>query len=186
MDVEQAPREVGSRISVVGTCGAGKTTVARALAKRLGFAHVELDALSWGPNWTMRPDDAFRAAVAAAAAGERWVVDGNYSKVRDIVWARADTVVWVDYSFPRVFSQLVRRTLRRAFTREELWHGNRESLRMSLLSRESILLWAIKTHRRRHREYSELLARPENKRIVVVRLRCPRETARWLAGVPSR
>ena len=186
MDVEQAPREVGSRISVVGTCGAGKTTVARALAKRLGFAHVELDALSWGPDWTMRPDDVFRAAVAAAAAGDRWVVDGNYSKARDIVWARADTVVWLDYSFPRVFSQLVWRTLRRAFTREELWHGNRESLRMSLLSRESILLWAIKTHRRRHREYSELLARPESKRIVVVRLRCPRETARWLAGVPSR
>jgi hypothetical protein len=57
---------------------------------------------------------------------------------------------------------------------------------MSLLSRESILLWAIKTHRRRHREYSELLARPENKHLVVVRLRCPREAARWLAGARSR
>jgi adenylate kinase family enzyme len=186
VDVEQAPREVGSRINVVGTCGAGKTTVARALAERLGFVDVELDALSWGPDWTMRPDDVFRAEVATAAAGDRWVVDGNYGKTRDIVWARADTVVWLDYSFPRVFSQLVWRTLRRAFTREELWHGNRESLRMSLLSRESILLWAIKTHRRRHREYSELLARPENKHLVVVRLRCPRETVRWLASARSR
>jgi len=186
VDAEQAPREVGSRINVVGTCGAGKTTVARALAERLGFVDVELDALSWGPDWTMRPDDVFRAEVATAAAGDQWVVDGNYSKTRDIVWARADTVVWLDYSFPCVFMRLARRTARRAFTREELWHGNRESLRMSLLSRESILLWAIKTHRRRHREYSELLARPENKHLVVVRLRCPRETTRWLASARSR
>jgi adenylate kinase family enzyme len=186
MDTERVPQEVGSRISVVGTCGAGKTTVARALAERLGFVDIELDALSWGPDWTMRPDDVFRAGVTNAAAEDRWVIDGNYSKARNTVWARADTVVWLDYSFARVFTRLLWRTLRRAFTREELWHGNRESLRMSLLSRESILLWAIKTHRRRHREYSELLARPENKHLVVVRLRCPRETARWLAGVPSR
>jgi len=186
VDVEQAPREVGSRISVVGTCGAGKTTTARALAKRLGFAHVELDALSWGPNWTMRPDDAFRAAVAAAAAGDCWVIDGNYSRSRDIVWARADTVVWLDYRFARVFTRLLWRTLRRAFTREELWHGNRESLRMSLLSRESILLWAIKTHRRRKHEYPELLARPEYERLQVARLCSPRETRQWLKTVTTR
>jgi adenylate kinase family enzyme len=156
------------------------------LAERLGFAHVELDALSWGPNWTMRPDDVFRAAVVAAAAGDCWVIDGNYSRSRDIVWARADTVVWLDYSFARVFTRLLWRTLRRAFTREELWHGNRESLRMSFLSRESILLWAIKTHRRRRREYSELLARPEDRRLIVVRLCCPREASRWLDDVRSR
>ncbi len=178
--------EVGRRISVVGTCGSGKTTVARALAERLGATHVELDALSWGPNWTQRPDDEFRAAVAAAAARERWVIDGNYSKCRDLIWARADTVIWLDYSFPRVFWQLLRRTFRRALRREELWHGNRESLRTSFLSRDSILLWAIKTHRRRQREYPGLLARPDYQRLRVVHLRSPREAAAWLAGVSSR
>jgi adenylate kinase family enzyme len=186
MGAEREPKEVGRRISVVGTCGAGKTTVARALAERLGFVDVELDALSWGPDWTMRPDAVFRADVATAAAGDRWVIDGNYSKVRDIVWAHADTVVWLDYSFPRVFTRLLWRTLRRALTRGELWHGNRESLRTSFLSRNSILLWAIKTHRRRGREYSELLARPENKHLIVVRLCCPREATRWLDDVRSR
>jgi adenylate kinase family enzyme len=177
---------IGRRVSVVGTCGAGKTTVARALAERLGYVHVELDALSWGPKWTMRPDEAFRADVAKAAAGDCWVIDGNYGKTRDIVWARADTVVWLDYSFPRVFTRLLLRTVRRSFAREALWHGNRESLRRSFLSRESILLWAIKTHRRRHREYSELFARPEAQSFVVVRLRSPHATDRWLADVRSR
>jgi hypothetical protein len=94
--------------------------------------------------------------------------------------------VWLDYRFARVFTRLLGRTLRRAFTREKLWHGNRESLRMSLLSRESILLWAIKTHRRRKHEYPELLALPEYERLQVVRLRSPRETSRWLAGARSR
>jgi adenylate kinase family enzyme len=186
MGAERVPKEVGRRISVVGTCGAGKTTVARALAERLGLVNVELDALSWGPDWRMRPDDVFRAAVAAAAAGDRWVIDGNYSKVRNTVWARADTVVWLNYSFPRVFTRLLWRTLRRAFTREVLWHGNRESLRTSFLSRESILLWAIKTHRRRQREYPELLALSEYECLHVVRLRSPRETRRWLRTVTAR
>ncbi len=178
--------DIGSRISVVGTCGSGKTTVARALAECLGLVHVELDALSWGPGWVSRREDVFRAAVAEAASGDRWVIDGNYSKCRDLVWARADAVVWLDYSFPRVFWQLLQRTFRRALRREELWHGNRESLRTSFLSRDSILLWAIKTHRRRQREYPGLFARPEYEHLRVVRLRSPREAAAWLASTSSR
>jgi adenylate kinase family enzyme len=182
----QASPQVGNRISVIGTCGSGKTTTASALAQRLGLAHVELDALSWGPNWTSTSDGEFRAAVARAAAADRWVIDGNYSKCRDLVWGRADTVVWLDYSFPRVFSQLVRRTFRRTFRREILWHGNRERLGTAFFSRESILLWAIKTHGRRKREYPELFSRPEYRGLRVVRLRSPRETAAWLAGVGAK
>ena len=176
----------GSRISVVGTCGSGKTTMARTLAERLGVPHVELDALSWGPGWTQRPDDEFRAAVTAAAAGERWVIDGNYTKWRDLIWARADTVVWLDYSFPRVFVQLLRRTFRRALRREVLWHGNRESLRTAFLSRESILWWAITTYGRRKRDYPRLLAREENRRLRLVHLRSPRDARRWLAELDPR
>jgi adenylate kinase family enzyme len=182
----RVPLDVGVRINVVGTCGAGKTTTARALAERLGLPHVELDALSWGPNWTQRPDDEFRASVAAAVSGERWVIDGNYRKTRDLVWARADTVVWLDYSFPRVFAQLLRRTFRRAFTQEELWQGNRERLAVQFFSRESILLWALKTHWRRQREYPELLARPQYRRLPTIRLRSPREANEWLSRVRLR
>jgi adenylate kinase family enzyme len=178
-----APREVGRRISVVGTCGSGKTTTASALAQRLGLRHVELDALAWGPDWSQRPDDELRAAVTDAVAGEGWVIDGNYGKTRDLVWASADTVVWLDYRFPRVFTRLLQRTFRRTLRREILWHGNRERLRMAFLSRDSILLWALKTHWRRQREYTALLARPQHQRLQVVRLRSPRETAAWLEAI---
>ena len=171
----------GRRVNVVGTCGSGKTTVGRLLAARLGVPFVEMDALSWQPNWTLAPDEEIRALVDEATRGDGWVIDGNYSRFRDIVWARADTVVWLDYRFPVAFLQLVGRTLRRVLTGEQLWNENRERLRTAFLSRDSILLWAIKTHRRRQREYPALLERSVHRRLRFVRLRSHRETEAWLA-----
>ena len=75
------------RIVVVGTTGSGKTTMAGRLSSRLGIPHTELDALNWGPNWQTRPQEEFRTAVDEATRGEAWVVDGNYSRAREIVEA---------------------------------------------------------------------------------------------------
>ncbi len=91
------------RIVVVGTSGSGKTTMAARLAEGLGLPHVELDAIHWGPGWTPLAVEEFRERTAEALAGEAWSTDGNYSGVRDIVWSRADTLVWLDYALPVVF-----------------------------------------------------------------------------------
>jgi adenylate kinase family enzyme len=181
-----SPCEPGRRISVVGTCGAGKTSVAQRLAERLSLPHIELDALFWGPDWTPRDELTFRSLVAQAASAEAWVIDGNYSRVRDLVWERAETVVWLDYSFARVFRQLLGRTLRRAFRREALWHGNRERLLKAFGSRESILLWAIRTHRRRRRQYEGLVRDPRNARLTVLRFQGPRALEDWFQSVARR
>jgi len=100
---DQAPPTPGQRISVVGTSGSGKTTVGRAIADRLGIPFIELDALAWLPGWVNRPLAELRELVDERTRGPMWVVDGNYSKVRDLVWGRADTVVWLDYPFHHVF-----------------------------------------------------------------------------------
>jgi len=170
------------RVHVVGTSGSGKTTLARRLAGRLGIPHVELDALHWGPDWMPAPD--FRERVAEALCGEAWTTDGNYSRVRDIIWARADTVVWLDYALPRVMWQVTTRTLRRTVSREQLWHGNREQFRAAFFSRDSIILWALNTYRRRRREYPLLFARPEHAHLNVVQLRSPRAAQEWLKAQP--
>jgi adenylate kinase family enzyme len=173
----------GRRINVVGTTGSGKTTVARAIAEHLGVQCVELDALFWRPNWGQTPDDDFLPAVDEATRGDRWVVDGNYSRTRPIVWPRADTIVWLDYRFPRVFSQLLWRTIRRSITKEELWGGCRERFRASFLSRDSILIWCLKTYWRRRRTYPELFSRPEYAHLRLIRLRSPCATRDWLQSL---
>jgi len=166
-----------ARIAVVGSSCAGKTTLARELASRLGAPHVELDALHWGPDWTPRPTETFRARVAAAVAAPRWVCDGNYSVVQDLVWPRATAVVWLDYGFPRVLGRALRRTLRRSLTGEELYAGNRESLRKAFLSRDSILLWVVTSWGERRRRYGALAGRGEPRQARWLHLRHPRELA---------
>jgi adenylate kinase family enzyme len=175
--------ECGHRFSVVGTSGSGKTTVASQIARRLGIPHVELDALHWEPGWTEAPLDVFRERVTQALDGDAWAVDGNYGKVRDIIWSRADTVVWLDYALPVIMGQLIWRTLRRSVTREKLWGSNRESLGRALFSRESILLWALQTYRRRREEYPVLLSRPEHTHLAVVHLHLPRDARAWLSSL---
>lgn len=90
-------RSMPRRIVVKGTSGAGKSTFASALAARLGVPWIELDALHWGPNWSMPEEDVFRAQVRAAidACPDGWVVDGNYdSRLGGTVLDAADTIVW--------------------------------------------------------------------------------------------
>ncbi|HVB09060.1 MAG TPA: AAA family ATPase [Bacillota bacterium] len=164
---------------VIGSTGSGKSTLAAALAKDLGCPHVELDAFHWEPDWVMAPTDLFRARVAAALAGERWVVDGNYSKARDLIWPRAEMVIWLDLPLPVTLARLWRRTWRRTLGHEALWNGNRERLATQFLSRDSLFVWAPQTHRRHRREWAAALGRPEHAHLRVVRLTSPREVAAW-------
>ncbi len=172
------------RIVVIGTTGAGKSTLAATLAARLALPQIELDALYWGPQWTPVGRDTFRARVAAATSGERWVVAGNYGVVRDLLWPRADTLVWLDYPLALNFWRLTRRSLRHIVTREELWAGNRETFRTQFLSRDSLYLWAARSHVRHRREFAALLADPVYAHLATLRFASPRDTARWLAALP--
>ncbi len=174
------------RIVVVGSTGSGKTTMARQLGGLLGLPHVELDALHWDANWTEAPDDVFRQRVVNALSGDGWVVDGNYSAVRDLIWGRTDTIVWLDYSLGLILRRLARRTARRVFTREQLWNGNHESLRNALSPNDkSLFVWAVKKYQQRRREYPILFSQPEYAHLRVVRLHTPKETERWLAQIKT-
>ena len=129
------PLTLPDRISIVGNTGSGKSTLAAQLAELLDCPHVELDALHWGPDWTSAPDDLFRARVRQATSGERWVVDGNYKRVRDVFHDRLQMLVWLDYPLVVNLWRLTRRGLKRIFTREELWEsGNRETFGGQFLS----------------------------------------------------
>jgi adenylate kinase family enzyme len=165
------------RVAIVSSAsGCGKTTLGRDLARRIGVPFHELDALNHGPGWTEATPEELRALVEPLLAEPTWVVDGSYrSKLGDLVLEHADLVVWLDLPVRVWLPRLIRRTLRRVVTREELWSGNRESLRNVFLSRNSLLLYALRSYPRRRRLYPTELAA-----FDVVRLRSPREVRRWL------
>jgi adenylate kinase family enzyme len=175
------------RVSVVGNSGSGKTTLARTLASKLDTNVFELDSIFHRPNWQALPREEFRAAVSAAVADERWVVDGNYSAVIDIVWARADTVVWLDYPRGQVMRQVIGRTLRRLITREELWNGNREPLSnlATLDPQRSILAWAWTQHAKYRQRFTAAMADPANEQLTFVRLRNPGDARAFVASLTT-
>ena len=176
-------KDVLQRVVVVGTTGSGKTTFARRLAAILDVPHIELDALHWQANWEPVPKEVLRERARHAAAMPRWVADGNYSKVRDILWGRATAVIWLNYPFPIIFGRLLYRTLKRIATRERLYSGNTESFRRSFLSRDSILLWLLRTYGRRRREYPLLSQSPEYAHIAFWECRAPHQANAFLKGL---
>lgn len=178
-----APGDSPWRISVVGTSGSGKTTLARQLAQRLGIPHVEIDALFWGPHWTPASTDAFRDRISEAVASEAWVIDGNYLRARDLVWARATLIVWLDYPRWVVMRQIIRRTVARVLCQTELWSGNREHWRDAFFSQKSMIYYAWRTHPERQQEYAWLFSLPEFEGRVV-RLRSYQETQVFLNKLP--
>jgi adenylate kinase family enzyme len=168
------------RVVVFGTTGSGKSTLADRLAAQTGLRVVELDALFWGRDWRPVPLELFRHRVERETRDEGWIVVGNYGQVRDLVWQPADTLIWLDLPLPLVMWRLLSRTVRRAATREELWGtGNRESFRNAFLSRQSILLWALRTHRRNREKFAmECTFLAEEKRVV--RLQTGRAVERFV------
>lgn len=171
------------RIAIIGISGSGKTTLARQLARHLRVPRIELDELHWGPDWTPVSPEHFRTVVDAATAHHRWVADGNYSAVRDLVWPRADTLIWLDYPLYVNFWRLTFRNLRHILTGERLYHGNRETFRTQFLSRESLYVWVLRSYRRHPRQWADLLASGTYPHLATLRLRSPAATRRWLARV---
>ncbi len=174
-----------NRVVVIGTSCVGKTIFARSLAEALCCPHVELDALYWQPNWIPRPPDEFQELVAKELSQGCWVTDGNYSVVRDLVWSRATTVIWLNYTFPVVLWRALTRTIRRVLTKEELFSGNRESLRMALFSRESILWWVLTTFHRRRKRYRELFDMRTSPQLIYVEFRNPTEAQNFLTELET-
>ncbi len=174
------------RINLVGTSGSGKSTTGRRLAEILKSPYIEMDVLYHGPNWTQAQPEVFRARVAGAIAGPRWVLDGNYHRTSDLKWARATMIVWLDIAWVPNMYRAVGRAVRRSWTREELWPGtgNRESFRQTFFSTDSMMLWTATTHHQLRRRYSQVEQSPPEG-VKFIRPRSIRGVEQFLETVRS-
>ena len=173
-------------VVVIGVTSSGKSTLAERLAECFGLNYIELDALHWEPNWQAAPLEVFRTRVEKALQqSETWIVAGNYQVVRDLIWPKADAVIWLDYSLWRVLWQLTRRNVKRWWSRELLWGTNREPIwtHFKFWSNESLYNWLFKTYWSRKREYPVLLSQPEHQHLKLIRFRYPGEMEEWLRAL---
>ena len=162
---------------MVGQSASGKSTVARVIAERRGLAHLELDALFHGEGWVQR--ESFVEDVEAATAHPGWVADGNYSAVRELLWGRADTVVWLDLPRRTVVRRAVWRTVRRLLSRAELWNGNRERL-STVLRASHPIRWTWSTFAAHRAGYESRWSDPQWAGLTKVRLRSTGDVREWL------
>ncbi|MFB8247606.1 adenylate kinase [Streptomyces sp. NPDC055952] len=170
------------RILVVGVTGAGKSTLAHILSSRLGFPYHEMDALYFnGPNWAV--NNKLTEDVSRLTAEPHWIIDSlGYPEVRDLLWDRADTVMWLDYSKRVIMPRVLRRSFRRTVTREVLFGGNRETW-AGWLSREHPAWWAWSQHGARRREVERRVRDTRFAPLDTLRFRHPDDTAAWLASL---
>jgi adenylate kinase family enzyme len=170
------------RVVVIGTSGSGKSTMAAAIGQRFGVTVVELDALNWRPGWeaVSRTDPpAFFRAVDEATAGDAWVVAGNYTMVRHIVWARATHLVWLDYPRWVVMARVIRRSFGRAWRRETVWGGNQEGFRLWLDPSHPIQ-WAWRTWQSNRTATISRLSEAAAAHLVVVQVMRVRDAPKVL------
>lgn len=170
------------RIVVVGVTGSGKSHLATLLARKLDLELIELDALYWKPGWVESSSEEFRKKVISITRLPAWALAGNYSQVRDITWSRADSVVWMDYSYLLVLRRLWTRTFRRWRTHELLWGTNYERMwpHFKLWSKESLFAWQVHSYRRHRKLYPKLFTAPEYAHLEIFRFNKPAATEKWL------
>jgi adenylate kinase family enzyme len=180
---------VMQRVVILGPTGSGKTTLGFKVAEKLGLTPVDLDDLHWKPAsegaWQHRTTEEMYALAMAAGAGDKWVIMGNYSKVKDAIWPRADAFIWINYPFYRVFWQLLRRSIARAVDKNPICNGNTESWRL-MFSKKSIIVWLFQSYWKLEKRYAEHFAGAgKNPAVRYIRLTSPQATAEFLKSLEN-
>jgi hypothetical protein len=133
------------RIVVIGTSGAGKSTLAKNLSDCSDLPFFPSDPFYWEPGWKAAPADKVLQQVIDIIHREAWILDGNFDEYHELVWGRADCIVWLDYSLSVIVKQVILRNLTWLLTRESVWSGNTMTLRRAVSGvRHAIRSYALK------------------------------------------
>lgn len=167
------------RVMILGCGGSGKSTLARAIGTRSELPVVHLDSLFWKPGWIESTREEFAAKHDAAVAGERWVVDGNYSRTFERRVAAADTVIVLDLPRRTCMRGILWRWLRnRGRTRPDMPAGCPERIDWVFIK----WVWTFRARsRQKHLSLADSLRDTKNVHIFTSR----RAAYRWLDGVPA-
>jgi len=171
------------RVIVIGTTGSGKSTMANHLAEIIDAPVIALDELLWMPDWQQRDKAEYLEMLQEKIKAEKWVIDGNTRRNRELVWGEADTVIWLNYGFCVNYSRLLIRTIRRVISKEEVMPGCVETFQSQFLSSDSLLIWFFKTHWKRKKDYRKALAEDTYQHLQVIEFKRPGQAKKLLQSL---
>ncbi|MEV4976006.1 adenylate kinase [Streptomyces scopuliridis] len=166
------------KIALFGPPATGKTTLARWLSVQLGHPHTDLDDLLFTPAGPL-PLEEFRHQAGEITRRDEWIVEGNFSKLADVVWHRADILVWLDFPPALIVYRIIRRSLRQLTGRDDSAQARRLTWSTAFFSRRSLLRTAIRKYRTNRPRYARQVSETANLGVEIVRLRSPRDVQRW-------
>ena len=175
-----------SRVNIIGCSGSGKSTFAKRLAKILDSKFIEMDSIYWGKNWSEPTDEELFARIQRVVDGQKWVLDGNYTRTNSVKWPRTTTVVWIDTPYLKTIWRVNTRSIKRLiFHRGELWEGTDcyESFKQTFMSKKSVILWAINQYGRYNKRYEEQMTNPPFKHLKFIRLKSQKEIEFFLTSI---
>ncbi|MEU9088383.1 adenylate kinase [Streptomyces sp. NPDC048357] len=166
------------KIALFGQPATGKSTLARWLATEFGYPHTDLDDLLFTDDGPL-PLEEFRRQAQEVTQHDEWIVEGNFSKLADVVWHRADTLIWLDFPLAIVVYRIIRRSLHQLAGREDSAQASRLTWNQAFFKRRSLLRTAIRKYRNNRPRYAEQVAETARLGVEVVTLRSPRAVNRW-------
>ena len=173
---------------IVGANGAGKTVLAEKLSAHYNIKLIELDRIFWKPEWEKSTREEFYENVKKELSlHKEWIVDGNYySNVSELVWTAANVIIWLDYNMGLVARRVIVRTVKNIVFKRKLFDNNYDSFRRMITPKDSIVVWSLKTFRKKRRNYTELYNKHTNDEVKFYRFRKPWETEEFLRGMGMR
>ncbi|MCG0065999.1 adenylate kinase [Streptomyces tricolor] len=170
------------KIALFGPPATGKTTLARWLSAELGHPHTDLDDILFTPDGPL-PLPEFRRQAGEVTQADAWIVEGNFSKLADVVWHRADVLVWLDFPLPLIMYRIVRRSLCQLTGHDDSPQAQRLTWSKAFFNRRSLLRTAIRKYRNNRPRYAQQVSETAALGVKVVRLRSPHEVLRWREDV---
>lgn len=173
------------RIVIVGSSCSGKTTAAKSVAEALGLKHIEIDDIFWKSGWVESTYGDLFPKIEKAVSDDQWVVDGNYGRLRQVIWPRATEVIWLDYPLRIILTRFLCRSISRHFSKDLLWGKCKESLRSSIFSKNSLLVWILTQYKKLNSQYETGMQDPQYNHIKFQRFFHPRQFDQFLTELDN-
>ncbi len=168
------------RVCVVGSWGAGKSTLAVQIGTALNLPVVHLDALLWLPGWQATTNEVQDRILAETIVTPAWVIDGDHPRSQEARFARADLVIFLDYPWPLCLRRALSRSIRH-FGRQRPGGptGCPETPKLRVVK------WILRYPSRRRPALMEKLARRESEGGAVIILKTPADTNAFVATLTA-